>query len=68
MRKAILFVISIAMIGGGGYLLLAHLFWATASLPKMMLAGTGLIGIGAWLLWEDFIAPLLGIQVKGSTD
>ena len=63
MRKAILFNVSIAMVVGGLYVLAAELFWA----PKIRwftFGGAALAGVGAYLIWENFIAPTLGVQTK----
>ena len=64
MRKALLFTVASAMIVGRAYLLLAEFFWATVIYFKAVLGGSALIGVGGYLLWEDFIAPALGIEVK----
>lgn len=70
MRKAFLFVFSVAMFVGGLWLL-SELFFAVTAAPvtspmkivKMsVLAGALLTTLGAYLLWSDFIAPLLGIS------
>jgi hypothetical protein len=62
MRKAIVFIISMAMLVGGLYLLTAHYFWATEHVPKMGLAAVTLVAVGAALLWIDFLAPMFGIK------
>ena len=64
MRKAILFVVSTAMVVGGLYLLVAEFFWATVIYFKIVFGAATLIAVGVYLLWEDFIAPALGIEVK----
>jgi hypothetical protein len=70
MRKAFLFVFSVAMFVGGLWLL-SELFFAVTAAPvtspmkivKMsVLAGALLTTLGAYLLLSDFIAPLLGIS------
>ena len=52
------------MIVGRAYLLLAEFFWATVIYFKAVLGGSALVVLGGYLLWEDFIAPVLGIEVK----
>ena len=64
MRKALLFTVASAMIVGRAYLLLAEFFWATVIYFKAVLGGSALVVLGGYLLWEDFIAPVLGIEVK----
>jgi len=60
MRKALLLIISIAMIAGGLYLVAAELLWATRIYFKVVIGGGALMSLGAYLLWEDFIGPLFG--------
>jgi hypothetical protein len=62
MRKRLLFVLSVAMLVGGLYLLMAELFWLDERYGFMVLMGVTLIAMGAYLLWADFIAPALGIK------
>ena len=64
MRKALLFIVASAMIVGGLSLLFADLYWATRIYSLAVFGGGGLVTVGGYLLWEDFIAPVLGIQVK----
>jgi hypothetical protein len=61
-RKLLIFLISIAMIGGGLYMLVAETFWAEHHFRKIMLAGVLLVLLGGYLIWADIIAPVLGIK------
>jgi hypothetical protein len=62
MRRLVLFVLSVAMLIGGLYLLAAELLWAQRIFVWAILAAGMLITLGAYLLWADFIAAPLGIQ------
>jgi hypothetical protein len=62
MRKRLLFVLSVAMLVGGLYLLAVELLWAEERYGFMVLMGVTLVALGAYLLWADFIAPALGIK------
>jgi hypothetical protein len=64
MRKLLVFIISVTMLVGG-------LYWAVLDLEShlygrplvyMLLAGILPASLGAYLLWADFIAPVLGIK------
>jgi hypothetical protein len=58
-RKALLFVISVAMVAGG---LLMIAFELLSPMPRGMslfvVGGATVSFLGLYLLWEDFIAPL----------
>jgi hypothetical protein len=64
MRKIVLFVISVAMVVGGLYLLTIELFWSEIIYFRMVIAGAMLITLGSYLLWSDFLAPLLGVRTS----
>ena len=60
MRRAILFVFSSALLGGGTYLLWLQLRcmlgWADGTcyvMGRALLAGAFLIALGGYLLWDD---------------
>lgn len=59
MRKVILFVIAMAMIVGGLYVMIAQLFWSPVIFFMFVMGGGVLAFAGIYLLWEDFLAPLL---------
>src|SRR5262249_12299221 len=59
-----LFIISMAMLGGGLYLVVADFYWATAHIRKIGLGGAASAGLGGYLLWIDFLAPMLGIKAE----
>ena len=61
-RKLLLLIISIAMLGGGLYLVGAQLLIAHQFLGRFFAGGALLILFGGYLLWVDFIAPALGIK------
>jgi hypothetical protein len=63
-RKALLLVISVGLIAGGLYWLAVQLFFAPVLYARWLLSGALPVFIGAYLLWEDFIAPLFGIKGK----
>ena len=65
MRKALLFVIAVAMVVGGLWLLGGELLVADIIHFKLVIGGAMLASLGVYLLWADFIAPLLGIKGEG---
>jgi hypothetical protein len=64
MRKALLLVVASAMVAGGLALLFSELFWSTRIYFLSVFGGAALVAVGGYLLWEDFIAPALGIRLK----
>ena len=64
MRKRLLFVLSVAMLAGGVYLLATELLWVEQRKGLTVLMGLMLVAFGAYLLWADFVAPVLGIKTK----
>jgi hypothetical protein len=66
-RKALLFFFSVAMIVGGLWLLGAQLFYAEKIYGLIVVAGVTPIFFGVYLLWSDFVAPLLGISSDGGS-
>jgi hypothetical protein len=65
LRKPFILVVSIAMMVGGLYLLAAELFLAHRIFARIMIAGAMLTTMGGYLLWADFIAPLVGAKEEG---
>jgi hypothetical protein len=65
MRKTLLFLIAVAMIVGGLWLLGAELLVADIIYFKLVFGGVVLVTLGVYLLWADFIAPLLGFKGEG---
>jgi hypothetical protein len=59
MRKLAIFVIAIAMIVGGGYLLFEQFTASTIVYFRFVFAGGALVAVGLMLLWEDFISPFM---------
>jgi hypothetical protein len=64
MRKRLLLVLSVAMLAGGVYLLATELLWVEQRNGLTVLMGLMLVAFGAYLLWVDFVAPVLGIKTK----
>jgi hypothetical protein len=64
MRKAVVFILGIAMVVGGLYVLAAQFFWSQYILGKFVLMGAFLATLGAALLWAEFIEPKLGNKQK----
>ena len=64
MRKALLLIVASALVAGGLGLLFSELFWATRIYFLSLFGGAALVAVGGYLLWEDFLAPALGINVK----
>ena len=61
MRKLLLFFVSTAMVVGGLYLLGAETLLAHRIYSRAVTGGVMLVILGSYLLWVDFIAPLLGV-------
>ncbi len=61
-RKLLLFIIAIAMVGGGLYLVGAELLLARRISPQFLVGGGLLVLFGGYLLWVDFVAPALGVR------
>jgi len=59
MRRVILFVISIVILGAGAYLLWHEVFLASVIRGRLLMASACLMTVGGYLLWQDFVAPLL---------
>jgi hypothetical protein len=52
------------MLAGGVYLLATELLWVEQRNGLTVLMGLMLAAFGAYLLWADFVAPVLGIKTK----
>ena len=64
MLKRLLLVLSVATLAGGVYLLATELLWVEQRNGLTVLMGLMLAAFGAYLLWADFVAPVLGIKTK----
>jgi len=64
MRKLLLFVVSTGMVVGGLYLLGAELLLASRISFRFVIAAAVLVTLGTYLLWVDFVAPMLGITTE----
>ena len=62
MRKALLFVIVVAMVATGLWLFVAGLFFESETNIWYVVSGGWLIGLGGDRLWRDFVAPFLGFE------
>jgi len=62
MRKVFELVISIAMVIGGLWLLAHTLLFAERIYFRFLFAGVLPATLGCYLLWVDFIAPILDIK------
>ena len=71
MRKALLFVIVVAIVAATGlWLFVAGLFFESETNIWFVVSGGWLIGLGGDRLWRDFVPPFLGLRraIKGSTN
>jgi hypothetical protein len=59
-RKVILFILAVAMLVGGLFVLAQEFIWGHGFL-KSLAMGSFLVGIGIYVLWADFIEPILGM-------
>jgi hypothetical protein len=62
MRKALLFVIVVAMVATGLWLFVAGLFFESETNIWYVVSGGWLIGLRGDRLWRDFVAPFLGFE------
>jgi hypothetical protein len=60
MRKVIVFILAIAMIVGGLYVLASQFLWSHYILGRFVMMGAFLTTLGFALLWAAFIEPILG--------
>ena len=58
-RRAIVFVLAVAMVLGGSFLLFEQLTASRIIYGLALFGGAFLVVAGLGLLWEDFIAPLM---------
>ncbi len=58
-RKIFLLITYIAMVVGGTYVIAAECMWAQIIYGRFVIGAAVLVTMGVYLLWEDFIAPLL---------
>jgi hypothetical protein len=61
LRTALIFVMATAMLLAGLYLLGAEAFLVHHVFLRMVIAGLMLTMMGGYLMWANFVAPLLGI-------
>jgi hypothetical protein len=59
-RKVIVFILAIAMMVVGLYVLAQLFIWGHGLFGRSVPIGSFLIGIGIYVLWADFIEPILG--------
>lgn len=58
-RKAALFIVMVAMIGGGGYIIDRQILSHHAIFWRGFFMGGFLLAFGLYVLIDDFIAPLV---------
>ena len=61
-RKVLVFVISTAMLVGGLYLVASEVSVADIIYFRFGIVGAIVAMLGAYLLWTDIVAPMLGIK------
>jgi hypothetical protein len=59
MRKVSIFISSMVMLVAGLYLVVDELFWETKIFGVALVGGVALAALGAYLLWENFIGPMI---------
>ena len=47
-------------------MLFSEFFWSPRIYFLAVAAGAALVAVGGYLLWEDFLAPALGIKSSGN--
>jgi hypothetical protein len=57
-----LFVVSVAMVVGGLYVVIAQLLWSLKIFFLAVAGGAALAALGLYILWTDFVAPMLGVE------
>ena len=65
-RKLLVFVISTAMLVGGLYLVASEVSVADIIYFRFGIVGAIVAMLGAYLLWTDIVAPMLGIGLNAS--
>jgi hypothetical protein len=63
-RKAIVFILAIAMLVVGLYVLAQPFIWGHGVFGRSVTMVSFLIGIGIYVLWADFMEPTLGMWRK----
>lgn len=62
MRKIIMLIVSVLMLVGGICLVGDEILFAKVVYFRFVIGGAILATVGAYLIWCDFIAPILGIK------
>jgi hypothetical protein len=65
LRDVFVFVVAVALLLAGLYLLAAEMFLAHRIFLRLVIAGIMLTSMGGYLLWTDFIAPRFAIKRGG---
>jgi hypothetical protein len=60
MRKVIVFILAIAMIVSGLYVLASQFLWSHYISGRFVMMGALLTTLGVALVWAAFIEPILG--------
>jgi hypothetical protein len=66
MRRILAFVVEVALVLWGGFLLVFELGCASRIYFLAVGGGGMMVALGLYLLWTDFIGPLVG--AKGTPD
>lgn len=68
MRKLLIFAVGMVLLVGGLWVLIQQLFFSPV-IHFIAVASAGFFGfIGAYLLWEDFVAPRLADRSSERSD
>jgi hypothetical protein len=68
MRRIICFVLYMAMIIGGAGFVIMQLVHSGVIFTKLAAGSAMLAFFGGYLMWEDFLRPLVGVKEAESTD
>ena len=60
-RKVVVFILAIAMLVVGLYVLAQLFIWGHGLFGRSVAIASFLIEIGVYVLWADFIEPILGM-------
>jgi hypothetical protein len=63
-RKILSLIVAATIFGAGAWLAAASFLWFHTIYLKMLWAAGGLLALGGFWLWVDFIAPALGLKAE----
>ncbi len=58
-RRALGLVVASAILAAGAWFIAYEFFYAAYKNAWLVMGGAGMVGVGGYWLWEDFLAPLL---------